>query len=324
MSQRRSIIKHPHDYAGAPQILSPVEGFGERFDPSFLSIVGSSSGNGNETTPASSSNNSGYHSSMIGSGDTSASHLNTVSSPASSGIRSNDYNLVPQRSAPLPPGAAAATPPGVYARSGGSSLNNSYAKGESVPSFGAQQPSLYRPNMHDTASSSSVPSLNGGSISRSGLPGNSSGLPSGYSPHSASTGPPRPIRSQTLDTNHRSAGGGGVGGGANVVSGASGFMPASARSQVSIGGPAPAPHLSPPVPQHSSPRAAAWDTAGMGHALEDSVTYSADGGLYSAPGTPNQYARNNAARQGANMGPDGGRNTFKSVFGGFVNSMSGK
>lgn len=314
MSQRRSIIKHPHEYAGAPQILSPVEGFGERFDPSFLSSVGSSSGNNIEVTPGSSTKSSGYLGSGAGSNDTSTSNLHSLGSPASSGMRSNDYNLVPQRSAPLPPGAAAATPSGVYARSGTSTASQ-YAKVDSTSSFGSQQPSLYRPNLHDTASSNSVPSVNG-SASRSGLPGNSSGLPSGYSPSSGSSGPPRPVRSQTMDNSLRS------GGGANVVSGASGFMPASTRSQASVGGPAPSPHLTPPVPQHSSPRSAAWDTTGMGHALDDID------GTYSSPSTPstsnNQFARSNSARQAAALGPDGGRNTFKSVFGGFVNSMSGE
>lgn len=290
MSQRRSIIKHPHEYAGAPQILSPAEGFGERFDPSFLKGVGStiSSGGPGAVDYAASS-------STTGAGTSGSSSSSSGPGAPSSSSRANQFDLVPQRSAPLPPDSSnASSSSAMYVRSGGAANSSMVSS------------STFRPSQ-ESSNGGRLPSNGLSPTMRSGFPVASSGLPSGYAVSSA--GPPRPIRSHTMDIGSES--------------GASGFLPASSRSHASVGGPAQSPLLSSP---HQSPRVpAAWDTTGLSNSIEDLGHPS---NSQSAPTTPaassqSQFLKGNAAR-GVGSGPDAGRNTFKAVFGGFVNSMSGK
>lgn len=298
MSQRRSIIKHPHEYAGAPQILSPAEGFGERFDPSFLKGVGS-------TSISSAGPNIGDYnasSSTAGAG-TSGSSGGSSSGPASSS-RANQFDLIPQRSAPLPPDSGgSSSSSSVYIRSGG-------AAAAAAATSSTASPSTFRSSL-EASSGGRLPSNGMSPPIRSGFPVASSGLPSGYAVSSG--GPPRPIRSQTFDM--------------ESDSGASGFLPASSRSHASVGGPAPSPHLSSP---YQSPRfPAAWDTTGLSNSIED---IGQSNNTQSAPATPaassqSQFLKSNSnsnASRGVGSGPDAGRNTFKAVFGGFVNTIGGE
>lgn len=313
MTNRRSVIKHPHDYAGAPQILSPVEGFGERFDPEFLQDVGSSSirsGGGSSNADYSATRSNAPPAGMTGSSSGSGSVAG-----ASSSSRNKDFDLVPHRSAPLPPEATAPSSPSVFIRSGGAGVS----KAPITSPYISSSSSSFRPMSHDSQSSSSAMGSTNGVVSpsiRSGFPSASPGLPSGYA--GTSGGPPRPVRSQTGDSNSRIGLVNGAGGG-----GPSGFVPSSARSHASVGGPAPSPHLSSP---HQSPRAppSAFDTATMSNSIEDVGNTNQS---ISAPPTPaapaSQFSKGNAAK-GVASGNEAGRSTFKNVFGGFVNSMSGE
>lgn len=326
MSQRRSIIKHPHEYAGAPQILSPAEGFGERFDPSFLtSVGGSSSGN---------SNGGEYQGvGTYGAGVPAAPGVGPGGSSSSGGPSSSsrgvDYDLIPQRSAPLPPGAASSlSSPSTYARSGGASSGSSTMVNKpAFPAHSSQGQSSFRPGMPPNESSGSGSLPTSGAMlpsNRSGFPSGSTGLPAGYVSPSAPA-PPRPVRSQTSDASsdgRYALQSSSQFSPSNGSAGASGFVPVSARSHASIGGPAPSPHLTSP---HQSPRTPVLDSnwgVGLGTSLDDAVSAA-----HSTPTTPastqSQFLRTNSSRS-TGTGGDMGRNTFKSVFGGFVNSMSGE
>lgn len=304
MANRRSVIKHPHEYAGAPQILSPAEGFGERFDPDFLQNVGSPSirsGGGNS--------NADYrpNAPSTGMAGSSSSGSGSAGGPSSSS-RNKDFDLVPHRSAPHPPEANASSSPSVFIRSGGAVTKPLVNTSPYISSSS----SSFRPMSRDSQSS---PSTNGMSPTiRSGFPTASPGLPSGYA--GPPGGPPRPVRSQTGDNNSRV-------GVVNGAGGPSGFVPSSARSHASVGGPAPSPQISSP---HQSPRAppSAWDTAAMSNSIEE---VGSPNQSISAPPTPaapaSQFLKGGTAK-GAAPGNDAGRSTFKNVFGGFVNSMSGE
>lgn len=218
----------------------------------------------------------------------------------------SDFDLVPQRSAPLPPGMATSSSAG----------------------WQTQQP-----GRHPTTSSSHTSPVRKASRSKMGVPSqNSSGSlinangesQAGLSPYSrgANSAPPRPIRAQTFDTsssNYRTVPSQHVSplytadknGGTQPLSG---FLPAAQRSNPTMGGPSSSPSLaSTPGLGHtgSSGEGNYW-SSGLQSSLEDSVA-GANSGV-----TPQSSSR--TLRGGA--GPEGGRNTLKSVFGGFVNSMS--
>ncbi|PWN93583.1 Pkinase-domain-containing protein [Acaromyces ingoldii] len=290
--QRRSIIKHPHEYSGAPQILSPTEGFGERFDPSFLNSVTETAQTPSQSQPQSQQHQIGGGMSAGGGAEAKASELQ------------HPFDLVPQRSAPLPPGASPTTPSSSSSSAGpmgtyrsSSQVNNraSYGYRPGGPGPGAGLP----PSSSSASPYASLSQSNNGAM----YGGSGSGAPTrmGASNMESPGGrPPKPMRSNTtgpegfspLQTNTSST--------------PSGFAPA--RSHASVSGPAP----SPPIGGVSSPilegTSASWE--------------GDNGGPTPSPGqlsAPQQ--RNRDGLGPGSMGP-GGRSTFKSVFGGFVNSMS--
>lgn len=380
MTQRRSIIKHPHEYAGAPQILSPIEGFGERFDQSFLTGVNGGSGStngqssGSGATSGTGASNPSNEQQFSSPKMYSQSSANTTSNSSSPVPRGGEFDLIPQRSAPLPPGV------------GGLSSNSNTQSSNYRPSTAGMATSTRSPPRSNSIRPGMGSGYPGGSSSNNQIMnGNQSfGMGSNDSPASSSSsninrpwvqgggapttnqqsfasGPPRPIRANTFDA---------TGNGRNVptlgspilsqdgpasatASGpASGFLPAVTRSHASVAGPAGSPHLSSAHSAFSGQSTVnTIDTnwsSGLASALDDpmpgntassggtslsqlsspiSPGNSVPGGSYStlrgarsnnASGTG---SGNNAFGGGNEFGP-GGRNTFKSVFGGFVNSMS--
>lgn len=321
--QRRSIIKHPHEYSGAPQILSPTEGFGERFDPSFLNSVSESTMQASSSSQAQPQQQHYNGAGMGGGGGESAGWSEAVGGDAQ-----RPYDLVPQRSAPLPPGvhpatslssssssissSAATGPMGAYRPSG--KVNNS----RSSPSYRGGAPSAGSGLPPSSSSASPYASLahpSNGNMYGGGAGGGSSGSGSGMLPRGAagpnSTAesggrPPQPMRSHTTGPEgfsqlHTST---------SSHSSPSGFTPA--RSHASVSGPAP----SPPIGGFSSPILDSPQTGWEGENGTSAATSSP--GQLTAP-----QLRNRDGSGSGSMGP-GGRSTFKSVFGGFVNSMSGE
>jgi p21-activated kinase 1 len=370
MTQRRSIIKHPHEYAGAPQILSPIEGFGERFDQSFLTGVNGSAGT---TNGGGQSSNSGVGN---GTGSNASTTHDQFSSPnmfsqpgannsnSSSPIpRGGEFDLIPQRSAPLPPGV------------GVGSNNQNLSSANYRPSTAGMATSTRSPPRSNSIRPGMGSGYPGGSSSSSqGMNGTQSfGMANNDSPASTSSnnrtwvqgsaanqqsfasGPPRPIRANTFDA---------TGNGRSVPTlgsplltqdntssngPASGFLPAVTRSHASVAGPAGSPHLSSAHSTFSGQSAVNTNdtnwSSGLASALDDSMPgttvasgtlsqlsspispgNSVPGGSYSTlrgarSNTTSGAVSGNNAFGGNEFGP-GGRNTFKSVFGGFVNSMS--
>jgi p21-activated kinase 1 len=95
----------------------------------------------------------------------------------------------------------------------------------------------------------------------------------------------------------------------------SGFAPPSgARAHASVSGPAPSPHLTASSPLGSS--SPNFDAAGAG-------SPNLEGDAYGSGGSQSHFVQGSRSRDGGAGGP-GGRNTFKSAFGGFLNSMSGE
>lgn len=304
MAQRRSIIQHPHDFAGAPQILSPPEEFGERFDPSFLSNVNGSTGGSAEDdqyggAPSPSRN--------VRRGPHDSSSASAASSPAMHG---GGFDLVPQRSAPPPPGGG-----GAYVNRQASGRTSGGASGSSYSP--GRRPS--RPNVGIASTSSS--SLGPANGNMSAVPGSSNYV------RGPGAAPPRPLRSQTHDatSDFRSIPGvGPVYGQDGSGSGsASGFLPSGARSHASIGGPASSPTLVGSQSQFGQQSPALSEgnywSSGLQSSLEEST-----GGAHSATTIPGAAPQAPSARgtRSEFTQAGGGRNTLKSVFGGFVNSMS--
>jgi p21-activated kinase 1 len=111
------------------------------------------------------------------------------------------------------------------------------------------------------------------------------------------------------------------------IGAASGFVPSTSRSHASVGATAYSPNLSSP---HNSPRTPAWDASNLKTSLDESVAAANNNnnnsGQQSTPSTPGT-SQSQIFKGGSNRSAlpgDNGRNTFKSVFGGFVNSMSGE
>lgn len=309
MTQRRSIIKHPHEYAGAPQILSPVEGFGERFDQAFIAGV---NGGGPSNIPAAHPNEGFASPKLYGHASSSNS-----SSPVS---RTGEFDLIPQRSAPLPPGAASPSSSSLgYGRPTGPMPSTT----RSPPRAGSIRPGMAPGYPGASSSGSSIVMSNNHTMAPPVRP---AGPPSGFAqPQYPAI--QRPIRANTYDST--------TSGKATPVLGspipthdgagsASGFLPAATRSHASIAGPAASPHL---ASSHGGQfgtmqgNETNW-SAGLASALDESTAGGAGQGPNAAPISPSSgnYSTLRASR-GGEFGP-GGRNTFKSVFGGFVNSMS--
>lgn len=275
MTQRRSIIKHPHEYAGAPQILSPIEGFGERFDQSFLTGVnaapGTTNGGGQSSGSGSVSGASGTGTSLAPNHDqfsspkvfSHSSGANNSSSSSSSPIpHGGELDLIPQRSAPLPPGV------------GGGSNSPNLSSSNFRPSNPAMTTSTRSPPRSNSIRPGMGSGYPGGSSSNPGMNGSQVfGMASNDSPASSSSnnrawvqggapsqttmtnqpsfasGPPRPIRANTFDATGSGRSAPTLGSPLltqdNSQSGpASGFLPAITRSHASIAGPAGSPHLS--------------------------------------------------------------------------------
>lgn len=294
---RRSIIKHPHDFSGAPQILAPSEGHGTTDQALYDLVNGYAHAIDAGPSPP------------LGSG------------PAASYERAGELDLIPQRSAPPPPGTQGRAPvTGVAGSSASAFTSRPPPPAQGATSYsGLSQRSSY---MASSASGGggggaylASPGAGAGAP-RSGLPSNSSGLPSNYASQSSSGGgayaspgaapqPPRPVRSNTVGGGDQYSYAGGAGS-------ASGFAPSNPRSPSSVSGPSPSPHLISATSPLSTSSPTFIDSVGGSPALDS------DGGHSGSQSTFVQGSRAERGRDGA------GKNTFKSVFGGFVNSMSGK
>ncbi|PWN39721.1 Pkinase-domain-containing protein [Ceraceosorus guamensis] len=309
---RRSIIKHPHDFAGAPQILSTGEGYGSH---------------DHAATAARHGTGNGY------------SHSDDDALRANRAVP-GELDLIPQRSAPPPPGSSksyASSATGSPSLSGSASAfvrpsqaapigsSGPYAAHGSPPMSGSSYASKPQRSSYIAGSyrqgPTAVSGLPGGgaSAARSGLP-SSTGAPSGYASGSASkygagssTGdaprPAPPLRSNTMgaDAYYAAAP-------AGVTP--SGFVPSSgARSHASVSGPAPSPHLGATTSSPLSSGSATFDYLGGASPVVDADAGSVPSGQFAGPQASIR------SRDGSLSGP-AGRNTFKSVFGGFVNSMS--
>jgi p21-activated kinase 1 len=297
-SPRRSIIRHPHDFAGAPQILSPSEGVGS----------GSSAGAATESSRDFMANAFATLDDNSAAGSV-AGGLGNYDRAGGSG----ELDLIPQRSAPPPPGSSPGSRYGgaAAASSAGASASAFVRPGTSSSSSSPYAPkpqrSSYIAGSYRPGGPSGLTSA-GAAPTRPGLPSTNTGLPSSYSSSSGSAGgPPRPVRSNTNDGNMYSF--------AAPAGSSSGFAPPSgARAHASVSGPAPSPHLTASSPLGSS--SPNFDAAGAG-------SPNLEGDAYGSGGSQSHFVQGSRSRDGGAGGP-GGRNTFKSAFGGFLNSMSGE
>lgn len=281
------------------------------------------------------SNSNGGH------GSGSAGGIGSTSSPAASPLERGldrpfesslgELDLVPQRSAPLPPGSSTARSPQIHNPSTfGSPPNGSYSAGahrssyvagsyrsQILPSSSSSRSGLPTDsnspisNLYSTTSSSSgLPPLHHQS-SNTSSPASSTSVPTFSSiagSHASAPAPPRPSRQNTSGPDPNQ----GVGGYSSSNSGTAspatggGGQYQGSRSHQSVSA-VPQQHFGTP-PMGSSP------------ILDQSEQDS-----YGTPTSSQSHFVPSARERerGARGGPDG-RNTFKSVFGGFVNSMSGE
>ncbi|KAK0557219.1 hypothetical protein OC846_000670 [Tilletia horrida] len=325
-SPRRSIIKHPHDFTGA-QRLPPGPASTIHGDPNDLadhlayqSFAEASTSSSTAPAPPSS---------LVGQQGMSQPQQQSQQPGPSSGHPS----LMPQRSAPLPPGVGGVSPGyaagGVGPGTPGYAANRqSYTAGyraqapQTAPlntSYGQQQAGV-----NQAAYYNRPPPPPGGAVSPytaqqgsynpiSPVAGPNSGGPGGYG--YAAQHPPRPLRSNTSAVDSFPTVAASVIGGGPPSSGMP--TPTSYSAQNS-------PHLA--SGGQGSPIDAAYSAQSQSFDSQDWAGGSSSGTVSGS--TVRLRDRAGSAGKGpefsyATGGPGAqGRNTLKSVFGGFVNSMS--
>ncbi|TKY88908.1 hypothetical protein EX895_002149 [Sporisorium graminicola] len=305
-SPKRSVIKHPHDFQGAQVMPRSADALAEAAGRP-LPASPYTPADPSATTP-------NYLKSVEGIGNTDGTFTGLASS-----FDFSDMTLVPQRSAPAPPssnmastssfafqGASGSTP----SASPTSASTSTFANGSSTP-IGA-----YRPKPTINTSVNALQGQRSGLPAQSGLPFSVSGVSSNPPAASPINGPssavpwssqniassssnapfpPRPVRSNTSgpDTLHT----------LSSVSASQHVAPVMAqRSHSSIG---PQQHQLSPNLNQSSPNLEG-DAAGPSFVSQSHFVHGS---------RDRERSRDGSATPG-------GRNTFKSVFGGFVNSMS--
>lgn len=289
---RNSVIAHPHEYKGA-KILPPKT-------PTSAELTASDSADqllqlyspilNSSITQEGPLDGEGHGAS----GSAGPSHLQGV-------VLAEGINLVPQRSAPAPPVAARSA--GASSSSANGFAGNTHASppaAYSTKTAAPQRSSYIAGSYRNLAPVLSTPSSSQSS-SKTGLPAQSPGLPyapSGNSsapasgPASGTTYPQRPERSQTADSEA--------------------FSSLSSLSQRGY--------------QQQQQQGGSGLSGGM-HSLSLTSPSSSNnssheagaGGATSPPPSQTPTSISRAKSEGPN-----GRNTLKSVFGGFVNSMSGR
>ncbi|PWN51839.1 Pkinase-domain-containing protein [Violaceomyces palustris] len=333
-SPRRSIIKHPHDFHGAQVMSGSAEALNEiggRYDKAL------------QSAPSVLSPSPALGSSLYQLDEPIIDPTHGLAN-AFDGI--GELNLIPQRSAPPPPGSSGSsipksrpTPAGgassasAFVRpshAAGATSTSPYSSPTSAtnPAFQASSRASfvggpYRPAPHPGSSSSShtarpglpvqtsspfLPSNNfgAGSSSSSSPSQLSSPLSPWTSANPSSSMPPRPIRSHTT--------------------GVETLQSLSLAAGTSNGTLGPAnPSLGPRSHSSLAGTTAYSPTLSNSPVVEESS--QAPYGNGSAPGgSQSQFIHSSTSRdreksRDGSLTP-GGRNTFKSVFGGFVNSMS--
>ncbi|EPQ26394.1 uncharacterized protein PFL1_06042 [Pseudozyma flocculosa PF-1] len=348
-SPRRSVIKHPHNFQGAQVMSSSAEALAEasgRYDSGASyaprpDAGAPAAGPGAAAAAASSSasNTPNYLKGVDGIGNGSG-ELGTLGTNFDLG----ELDLIPQRSAPAPPGGAALSSGSraqIHGVAGGPANvagSSSFVRaGTSTASPPTASAPLFANGAHSPASAFASPSQRvGPSSARPGLPlqtslpfstggfAHSSPTQSG-SPHSSpwsptNSMPPRPVRSntsaadtlQTLSTIPS----------ANPPPAAPAMVQ---RSHSSIGAQHHHHHLHQQPPQVSgvnSPTLGSHTSPTLEGGPHDHFSPTSSTGASSA--AQSQFLSANRDREKSRDGTltPGGRNTFKSVFGGFVNSMS--
>ncbi|KIS67485.1 Ste20-like protein kinase with effect on mating [Mycosarcoma maydis] len=303
-SPKRSVIKHPHQFHGAQVLPRSADALAEA-----SAARNAPSSSYNHADPSATTPN--YLQAVQGIGSTDGAFTGLASS-----FDFSDMSLVPQRSAPPPPSSSANRAASSLAFQPASTSNSASPTSSSTSTFAngsSSSTTAYRPQPTINTSVSALqgprsglPAQTGLAFSVSSLSNNppaaspitapSSALPwSSQNPAasgSTATFPPRPVRSNTAgpDTLHT----------ISSVSASQTVAPVMVqRSHSSI-----AAHQASPSLNQSSP------------------TLDADGPASLT--TQSHFVHPSRDRERSRDGTTtpGSRNTFKSVFGGFVNSMS--
>ncbi|SNX87054.1 probable Ste20-like protein kinase; has effect on mating [Melanopsichium pennsylvanicum] len=309
-SPKRSVIKHPHDFQGAQVMPRSADALTEAAGRPIPTSAY------NHADPSADTPN--YLKGVEGIGNSDGAFTGLAAS-----FDFNDMNLIPQRSAPAPPsnmGSPSNLRPGATPLASASPtfpLPSTFANGSATASRSASSASAYRPKPSINTSLNAIQGPKSGLPAQTGLPFSVSGIsaePPSASPLTVSTSsvlwssqnpaasgsspqfPPRPVRSNTSgpDTLHTIS---------SVVASQHVAPVMAQRSHSSIG---------PQQHQISSP-----------NLKQSSPTLEVDQGTPSLT-TQSQFVHGTRDRERSRDGSatPGGRNTFKSVFGGFVNSMS--
>ncbi|KAJ1017794.1 hypothetical protein NDA16_005111 [Ustilago loliicola] len=302
-SPKRSVIKHPHDFHGAQVMPRSAEALAEAADrqPSASAYQ--------HSDPSAATPN--YLQSVEGIGATDGTFTGLAG-----GFDFADMTLVPQRSAPAPPSTMGSG--STFARQGASpstsasptsASTSTFANASSSATRSASTAGAYRPKPTINTSVNPSQAPRSGLPAQTGFPFNVSSFsnPPGASPV---TGP----NSAVPWSSQNPAG----------PSSSAAFPPRSVRSNTS--GPDALHTLSTvSASQHVAPVMAQRSHSSIGpqqHQMFGSPTLEGD----STPSltTQSQFVHGTRDRERSRDGSatPGGRNTFKSVFGGFVNSMS--
>ncbi|CDR99939.1 hypothetical protein [Sporisorium scitamineum] len=307
-SPKRSVIKHPHDFQGAQVMPRSADALAEATGRPLPASSCSQAG------PSASTPN--YLKGVEGIGNTDGAFAGLAGS-----FDFSDMTLVPQRSAPAPPSSNTASTSSFAFQGASTSAPSASPTSTSTSTFanGASSSNgAYRPKPTINTSVNGLQAPRSGLPAQSGLPFSVSGISSNPPAASPINGPssavpwssqnitpsapnpapfpPRPVRSNTSgpDTLHT----------ISSVSASQHVAPVMAqRSHSSIG---PQQHQLSPRLNRSSP------------------TLEADAAPPPSLVTQSHFVHGTRDRERSRDGSatPGGRNTFKSVFGGFVNSMS--
>ncbi|GAC94823.1 protein kinase [Pseudozyma hubeiensis SY62] len=304
-SPKRSVIKHPHEFHGAQVLPRSADALAEasgRNDPSS-----------SYNQPDSSVAPPNYLKGVQGIGGTDGAFTGLAGS-----FDFDDMTLVPQRSAPAPPSSTTGASGSNLGSQGASASNSASPTSVSTSTFAngsSSSSGAYRPQPTINTS------VNGSQGARSGLP-TQTGLP--FSVSGLSNNPPV----------------------ASPINGPSSAVPWSSQNQSASGSSAPFPprpvrsNTSGPdslhtissvsASQHVAPIMAQRSHSSIGpqqHQFSPNLNQSSptlEGDPAPSLTTQSQFVHGSRDRERSRDGipTAGGRNTFKSVFGGFVNSMS--
>ncbi|SPO31066.1 probable Ste20-like protein kinase; has effect on mating [Ustilago trichophora] len=309
-SPKRSVIKHPHDFQGAQVMPRSADALAEAAGRPTLASAYS------HPDPSAATPN--YLKGVEGIGATDGAFAGLAGS-----FDFADMNLVPQRSAPAPPssmgsgstfrqGASPSTSASPTSTSASTFPNASSSASRSASSAGAYRP---KPTINTTVNAH--PGPRSGLPAQTGLPFSVSGLSTNPPAASPQTGPNSAVPWSSQNP---------------AASGSSApFPPRPVRSNTS--GPEAFHTVSTvSASQHVAPVMAQRSHSSIGpqqHQMMGSPNLGQSSPTLEGEGTPSlttqsQFVHSTRDRERSRDGSatPGGRNTFKSVFGGFVNSMS--